>query len=87
MTIGLLERELREICLKRDSKDDGDGAVEENRQEVIDNNASSRTLIIRMSSSTASTRSATRPGIRDSSMTTSPHQTCQRRENVQIGLC
>ena len=58
LTMGLLERELREICPKRDSEDDR--ALEENRQEVIDNNA--RTLIIRLSSSAASTGSATRPG-------------------------
>ena len=65
MTIGLLERELREICPKRDREDEM--AHEENRQEVIDNNA--RTLIVRLSCSTARgpsremtrTGSATRP--------------------------
>lgn len=51
-------RELREICPKRDSEDER--ALEENRQEVIDNNA--RTLIVQLSSSAASTGSATRPG-------------------------
>ena len=47
MTIGLLEREMRDICPKRDREDKR--ALEENRQEVIDNNA--RTLIVWLSGS------------------------------------